>query len=72
MHAHARKSSKSFAHGNVPGEGRSGLSFGDEGFVRHLCLGSDSAVRRLDGLIEEKWLADVFYLWDGALEIKGF
>jgi hypothetical protein len=63
---------RSFAHENVvPAEDTSNLALGLV-HARAFGPGSDSAVRRLDGLVEEEWLAHVFYLGNGALEVEGF
>jgi hypothetical protein len=71
MHSHARKSYKSFAHGNVPIEDASDLSL-VKVHPRPFSPGSDSAVRRLNGLVEEKRLANVFYLGNCAFQVKRF
>ena len=71
MQFHANQSSKSFAHGNVPAKDAPHLPF-RQVHTCPFCPGSDSSVRRLDGLVEEKRFANVFYLGDSALEVERF
>jgi hypothetical protein len=67
----APKSFRSFAHAHVPVEGASKpLLFEVQQLVLEPRL--DSAVRRLDGLVEQERLADVFYLGYRALQVEGF
>jgi hypothetical protein len=69
----AQDSSSSFAHAHVSVKDTSDMPFPK---VHSLALNSrfDSAFhfRRLDGLVEQERLANVFYLGYCALEIKGF
>jgi hypothetical protein len=77
MQSHARKlkTSKSFAHGNIPI--RNAALVVDPG-ARHKAVlgllgpGSDAPLRRrrLDGLVEEERLANVLDLGDCALEVE--
>ncbi len=69
MHTKQKESIKSFAHVNVPVGALQWTSL--EVGAHAYGLRSNSAVRRLNGLVEQKWFADVFYFGDRALEIKG-
>lgn len=91
MQSHARKSSKSFAHGEVPVSkavllARMAPIVGAPWRSHHAPGSTDRAVylklwsyspfwrctpfRRLDGLVEEKRLSNVFDLGDRALEVE--
>ena len=65
-----QKNKKSFAHANIPVEGPLSLSLAQVNLV-FLRVRPGSAVRRLDGLVEEERLANVFDLGDRAFQIKG-
>lgn len=66
-----QNSSNSFAHAHVSVEDVSDLSF-SQVYALALDPWLDSAFRRLDGLVEQKRLADVFYLGNRTLQIEGF
>jgi hypothetical protein len=68
-----QSSSSSFAHAHVSVEEASALPF-SKGYSLAIDPGLYSAFlfRRLDGLVEQKRLANVFYLGYCALQVEGF